>query len=164
MRSLVYLQIFGPGEDLSTGCKGAGKRFLTRVHPYVIDEFVLGLEGPTFSRAALPVARVRRTLGSAHVLHRDVRHDVLETVEELVARLPRLRLPVHPLAHHLLTLAAGDGDGADRAATAADVASHILHESVRLMRMMRMAYGRVLLGVDGRRREVRRVEVRLMMR
>lgn len=85
VRPLVYLEILRPGEYFTASWKHAGERFLPRVHPYVIDELVLGLEGPAVTRAALPIARVRRALGSAHVFDRDVRHDILEAAEALVA-------------------------------------------------------------------------------
>lgn len=77
MCSLVYLEILRPGEDLSASRERTGEGFLSGVHPYVIDELVLGLEGPAVARAALPEARVRRALGSAHVLDGKVRDDVV---------------------------------------------------------------------------------------
>lgn len=79
---LVDFQILGPGEDFAAAGERAGEWFLTGVHPYVIDELVLGLEGPAVTRTALPETRVRRALGTAHVLHREVRHDIVEGVEE----------------------------------------------------------------------------------
>lgn len=157
MRPLVYLEVLRPGEDFAARRVRARERLLARVHPYVIDELVLGLEGPAVTRAALPVARVRRALGSAHVIHREMRHDVVEGVEGLAADILARSVLVHPHARHFLTLAAGDGDGADRAATAAAgaVVPHVPDEG----RMWRVADDRVLLMVDGRRRKVRRAQV-----
>lgn len=70
MRPLVDLEVLGPGEHLAAAGERAGERFLAGVHPDVIDELVLGLEGPAVTRASLPEARVRGALRSAHVLHR----------------------------------------------------------------------------------------------
>lgn len=85
MRPLVDLEILGPGEDFAAAGERAGEGFLAGVHPYVIDELVLGLEGPAVTRTSLPEARVRGALGTAHVLDREVRHDIVEGVEEFAA-------------------------------------------------------------------------------
>lgn len=124
MRSLVDLEVLGPGENFAASRKRTGEGFLAGVHPYVIDELVLGLEGPAVTRTSLPEARVRRALGPAHVFDREVRHDIVEGVEKFAAQLPSgsRRVLVDPHAGHLLTLTAGYTSGT---AAAASVAPHV---------------------------------------
>lgn len=160
MRPLVNFQVLGSREDFAASGERAGEGFLAGVHPYVIDELVLGLEGPAVTRASLPEARVRGALGTAHVLHGEMRHDVVEGVEEFAAKLPSGtgRVLVDPHAGHLLPLAAADptgpaGPAAAAAATSAPVAPHVLEERAVGM-MARMGDGRVLLVVDRGRRQM----------
>lgn len=92
VRSFVDLEVLGAREDLPAAWEGAGKGFLTRMHAYVVDQLILGLEGPTVPCTVLPEARVVRALGSPHVLHRQVRHDFVHGREALGAGLPRAQL------------------------------------------------------------------------
>lgn len=148
MCPLMDLQVLRPREDFPAARKRAWKGFLSRVHPYVIDELVLGLERPAVTRTSLPETRVRGALGSAHVLHCKVRHDIVEGVEEFSAQFPsgsRCVL-VYPHAGHFLPLSAGDAAG--RAASAS-VASHVPQKSsVRMMTRMTDCW--MLLMMDGR--------------
>ncbi|RUS74996.1 hypothetical protein EGW08_017245, partial [Elysia chlorotica] len=100
---LVDLEVLGAGEDFATAGERARERLLARVHPHVVDQLVLGLEGASVPRAALPVAGVVSLLGPAHMLHRDVRDDLVHGREEFVAGLLGLGLVlVHPQARVLL--------------------------------------------------------------
>lgn len=102
MRPLVDLEVLGAGEDLPAAGEGAGEGLLARVHADVVDQLVLGLEGAAVARAALPEAGVRGALRAAHVLHGEVRHDLVHGGEQLVAHLARRRLlGVEPLAAHV---------------------------------------------------------------
>lgn len=120
----MNFEILRPGKDFSAAGKRAREGFLTGVNPYVVNKFVLCLEGPAVTRTSLPEARVRGALGTAHVFHREVRHDIVEGVEEFTAQLPSgsRRILIYPHAGHLLPLAACNPTGS---ATAASVASHI---------------------------------------
>lgn len=149
MGPLVYLEILRPGEDLATSIVRTREGFLAGVYPYVIDELVLGLEGPTVTRAALPVTRVRCALGSAHMFYREVRHDVLKVIEGLAADTLVWSFLVHPHAGHVLPL--GGGDDADRAVGTATGAV-IPHVSDEAGMMRWVAHDRVLLVMDRRRR------------
>lgn len=103
MRAFVDLEILRAREDFSAAGERTREGLLARVHPDVVDELVLGLEGTTVARTALPEAGVRRALGPADVLHREVRHDFVHRRKALGARLPRRRLLwFHPHARHLL--------------------------------------------------------------
>lgn len=146
MRPLVYLKVFGPREDFTTSCKRAREGFLSGVYPYVIDELVLGLKGPTVTRATLPEAGVRCALGPAHVFYRKMRHYLLKRSEDFSADLPggTGRVLIHPHAGHLLALAAGDRAGRATNTDAGAVAPYVPQEAV----MGRMADRRVLLMVD----------------
>lgn len=164
VRPLVNFQVLGSREDFAAAGERAGEGFLAGMHPYVIDELVLGLEGPAVTRASLPEARVRGALGTAHVLHGEVCHDVVEGVEEFAAKLPSGtgRVLVDPHAGHLLPLAAADAPGptaaAPAAAASASVAPHVPEE--RAVRMMtRMGDGRVLLVMDRGRRQMGSAQV-----
>lgn len=68
----MYFEILRPGKHLATSLEWARKRFLAGVHPDVVDQLILGLERPAFTFAPVPEACVRRTLGPADVLDRDV--------------------------------------------------------------------------------------------
>lgn len=113
MGAFVYLEVLGAGEHLAASLERARERFLPRVHAYVIDQLVLGLERAALALAAVPEARVRRALRPADVLDRDVRHDVLHGSEHLAARAQRRRARlVDPQARHVLERGAGRGRGA----------------------------------------------------
>lgn len=162
MRPLVNFQVLGSREDFAAAGERAGEGFLAGMHPYVIDELVLGLEGPAVTRASLPEARVRGALGTAHVLYGEVCHDVVEGVEEFAAKLPSGtgRVLVDPHAGHLLPLADASGPtaAAPAAAASASVAPHVPEE--RAVRMMtRMGDGRVLLVMDRGRRQMGSAQV-----
>lgn len=77
MGALVDLEVLGAGEHLAAALERTRERFLAGVHADVVDQLVLGLERPALALATVPEARVRRALGPADVLDRDVRHDVL---------------------------------------------------------------------------------------
>ena len=90
------LQVLGPGEHLAAANVGTRKRLLARVHADVVDQLVLGLEGLELARAVLPEAGVRGEVGAAHVLHRQVRHDVVHGGEG--ARAQTLGVGIDPAA------------------------------------------------------------------
>ena len=103
MRPLVDLEVLGAREHLAAAGKGAREGLLSRVHPDVVHQLVLGLEGSPVARARGPEARVRRALGATDVFHCEVRHDLVHAVEELAALLARRRhVGLQPLAGHLL--------------------------------------------------------------
>lgn len=98
MGSFVDLEVLTSGEHFSAAGKGTGEGFLSGVHADVVDQFVLGLEGPAVAGAAVPEAGVRGALGAADVLHGDVRDDFVHGAEHLgahLARRQRLRLDPH---------------------------------------------------------------------
>lgn len=160
MRPLVNFQVLGSREDFAAAGERAGERFLAGMHPYVIDELVLGLEGPAVTRAPLPEARVRGALGTAHVLHREVRHDIVEGVEEFAAELPSGtgRVLIDPHARHLLPLPAADSTGPAAPASPSAVAPHVPEKRAVGM-MARMGDGRVLLMMDRSRGQMGRAQV-----
>ena len=90
------LQVLGPGEHLAAANVGTRKRLLARVHADVVDQLVLGLEGLELARAVLPEAGVRGEVGAAHVVHRQVRHDVVHGGEG--ARAQTLGVGIDPAA------------------------------------------------------------------
>lgn len=103
MRPFVYLQVLASGEHLPAPGKRAGKRLLSRVHSYVVDQFVLGLERPAVPRAVLPKTRVIRALRPADVIDREMGDDLVHVGEVFAARFARGRLVgVDPEALHLL--------------------------------------------------------------
>ena len=75
MDAFVNLQILAPRKDFSAPGKGAGKGFLARMHPNVIDQLVLGLKGSAFPTAVFPKAGMVRHFGSTHMFHRNMRHN-----------------------------------------------------------------------------------------
>lgn len=114
MGAFVYFEILGPGEHFAASLERARERFLARVHPDVIDQLVFGFERPALALAPVPKARVRRALGPADVLDRDVRHDVLHGAEHFAARAHRRRPGfVDPQARHVFERGGGGG-GRDR--------------------------------------------------
>lgn len=103
MRPLVNLQVLAPGEHLPTTRKRARKRLFPRVHPNMIHQLVLRLEGPAVPRTVLPETGVCRALRSTHMFHSQMRHNLVHTREVLPAGLPgRLLLGVYPQTLHLL--------------------------------------------------------------
>lgn len=85
--ALVDLEILRSGKHFAAGRKRAGERLLSGVHPDVVDQLVLGLEGPSVAGAAEPKAGMGCALGSTDVIHRKMRHDVMHRLEHSVARL-----------------------------------------------------------------------------
>lgn len=73
MCSLVYLQVFRPREDLPAARERAGERFLSRVHPNVVHQFVFRFEWLVLPAAVLPEADVVGLLRATDVFHGDVR-------------------------------------------------------------------------------------------
>lgn len=69
VRPLVYFEILRSGKDLAATWMYTREGFFAGMHPYMIDELVLGLEGFAVARTTLPEARVRCTFGTAHVIH-----------------------------------------------------------------------------------------------
>lgn len=110
MRAFVYLEILAARKDLATSGMGAGEGFLAGMDAYVIDQLVFGLEGSSITRAADPETGVCGALGSAHMLHGQMRHDLVHGVKDLVACLAStgnlLHQPgliwIYPQALHLL--------------------------------------------------------------
>ncbi len=103
MRALVYFEVLGASEDLAAAGERARERLLARVHADVVHQLVLGLEGLSVPRAALPEAGVVGLLGAADVLHRQVRHDLVHRREEFAAGFARLRrVLVYPHARVFL--------------------------------------------------------------
>ena len=72
MNAFVDLEVLGAREHLAAGRVRARERSLSGVHSDVVDELVLGLEGPVKSFTAAPVARVVRLLSAADVVDRQV--------------------------------------------------------------------------------------------
>lgn len=74
------------------------------MHPNVVDQFVFRLEGLALSGAVLPEADVVGLLGSADVLHGDVRDQFVHGAKSFVAALLGVAelLGVDPLADELL--------------------------------------------------------------
>lgn len=87
MRSLVDLEVLGACKHLSAAVVGTGEGLLTGVYSDVVDQLVLGLKGTPVAATAHPEARVDRALGTADMLHRQMRDNVLHRVEGLAARL-----------------------------------------------------------------------------
>ena len=104
VRSLVYLQVFRPCEDLSAAGERAGERLLPGVHPNVVHQFVFRLERFALPAAVLPETDVVRLLRSADVLHGDVRDQLVHGAKSFVAALFGVAelLGVDPLADELL--------------------------------------------------------------
>lgn len=103
MGAFVDLEVLAAREDLAASREGAGEGLLTRVHANVVDQLVLGLKGTSIAGAGLPEACMGSALGPAHVLHRQMRHDLVHGRKALTADLPRRRLlRVQPETGHLL--------------------------------------------------------------
>lgn len=104
MRSLVYLQVFRPCEDLSAARERAWEGLLSGMHPNVVHQFVFCLEWLALSAAVLPETYVVGLLRSTDMLHRDVRDQLVHGAKSFVATLLRVAelLGVDPLADELL--------------------------------------------------------------
>ena len=169
---LVDLEVLRPSENLAAARVRAREGLLARVYADVVDQLVLRLERAALPRAALPEAGVRRELGPAHVLDREVRDDVLQVVEHLVAELAlaavHAGLLLDPHAGHLLAWVpaaasaaarAGGRAPGDAAAGAAHVpeegavllAAGVAHRVLLVVRQRQVGRAKVLV-VRGRRR------------
>lgn len=104
MRPLVYLQVLRAREHLPAAGERTREGLLPGVHPNVVHQFVFRLERFALPRAVLPETDVVRLLGSADVLHRDVRDQLVHGAKSFVAALLRVAqlLGVDPLADELL--------------------------------------------------------------
>ncbi len=100
MNPLVYLEILRPGKDLAAGWEGAGERLLPRVDPHVVHQLVLGLKSLLIPGTVLPVAAVVAVLRTAHVIHRQVVHHIVQRMKGPAAHL--LRVLILPHADGLL--------------------------------------------------------------
>lgn len=99
MRSLVYLEVFGSGENFFTSMKRAGKGFFSCVDPDVVDELVFGFERLAVPWAILPIANVVRVLGSSDMLNRHMGDKFIHGPKIPGAgRFARALLAVSPLA------------------------------------------------------------------
>lgn len=101
MCPLVDLEVLTPGEHFATTRERTREGFLACMYADMIHQFILGLERTSTSRTAVPEARVSRALGSADMLHGQVRHNLVHGVEGFTARLARPG-PVYPHAPHVL--------------------------------------------------------------
>lgn len=101
MGPLVDLEVLTAGEYLATAGEGTGEGLLSCMNPDVVDQLVLGLEGTTAARTAVPEARVCRALRSTNMLHCQVSHYLVHGVEGLATRLARAR-PVYPQTTQVL--------------------------------------------------------------
>lgn len=103
MGPLVYLQILTPRKNLPTTGKRTWKRLLARMHSDMIHQLILRLERPPIPGAILPKASVCRAFRSTHVLHSQMRDDLVHAGEMFPAGLPGRRLiRIYPQALHLL--------------------------------------------------------------
>ena len=99
----MNFKIFGSAKSFSATSNLTDEWFFASVNSEMINELVFGLEGSSLARAVLPEAGVVSLFGSAHVLHRQVRHDLVHRPERLPARLLRLgRFRFDPHARVLL--------------------------------------------------------------
>lgn len=103
MCPLMYLQVFTPSENFAASRKRTRKRFLPRVHPDMIDQFVFRFERSSIPRTILPKTRVCRTFRASDVFHRQMRHNLLHGVKMFAARFPgRCLIRVYPKTLHFL--------------------------------------------------------------
>ena len=98
------LEVLGASEDLPAAREGAREGLLARVHPNVIDQFVLRLERLALAGALLPIADVVVLLRAPHMLHGDMCHQLVHGAEGPVTALlgPAQLSLVDPLARQLL--------------------------------------------------------------
>ena len=97
MSPLVNFEILRSREDFATCGKRTSERLLARMHTYVIHQLVLGLERLALAHTILPVADVQVLLRVAHVLHRQMSHNLVHAVED--SRTHLLRVLIDPAAH-----------------------------------------------------------------
>ena len=141
------LQVLRAGKHLSTARKGTGEGLFTSVHPDVIHQLVLCLEGPAHPGATLPEAGVVGDLGPSHVLHCDVRHYLVHARECLAALLLCHWVWFNPLAGDLLL------DRLAHVAEESTVGGHLVHVGGRVVhvvaghvRLPRPGHPRVVQG------------------
>lgn len=136
----VYLKILASGENLPAPRKRARERLFSRMHPDVVHQFILGLKRPSIPRTVLPKTRVRRTLRSSDVFHRQMRNYLVHAGEVLPAGLSRRRLfRVYPQALHLLL----DGLPHVPEEGPVDVRGVVRHAHVRIQILMVVGLGMV---------------------
>ena len=136
------LQVLRAGKHLSTAGKGTGEGLFTGVHPDVVHQLVLCLEGPAHPGATLPEAGVVRDLWPSHVLHCDVRHYLVHARERLAALLLGHWVRLNPLASDLLL------DGLAHVAEESTVGvGHLVH--VGAGRVVHVVTGHVRLARPG---------------
>ena len=63
MSSLVYFEIFRASKHFATAYERTRKGLLARMHAYMIDQLVFGLERFELARTILPVACVHGLIG-----------------------------------------------------------------------------------------------------
>ena len=105
MGPFVDLEVLRPGKHFSAPGKRARERLLSRVDTDVVDKLVLGLEGLSLPHTVLPETRVVGNLRPAHVLHSDMRDNLMHRAEHFHAgflRHPGRQVLVDPHAGHLL--------------------------------------------------------------
>lgn len=104
MCSLVDLQVFRSCKNLPTSRERAGKWFFSRMHSYVIDQFIFRFKGFALSWALFPEADVIALLWSPYVLSGDVGDQLVHCAESFITTLLRVAklLLVYPLANQLL--------------------------------------------------------------
>ncbi len=85
MYSFVYLQIFRPRKNFSTGRKRTGKRFLASVNSHMIHQLVFSFEGFSLPWAFLPVAGMVRIFRSTDVINCQVRDNFMQGMEHTSA-------------------------------------------------------------------------------
>ncbi len=112
--AFVYLEVLGASEHFAAADEGTRERLLARVHAYVVDQLVLGLERLATAHTVVPVADVHvggccaaavRTVGAdvvvvgdeefggaTDMVERQVGDDLVHAVEELVAHLLGVRV------------------------------------------------------------------------
>ena len=94
VRSFVDLEVLGAREHFSTTGKRTLERPFAGVDADVVDQLVLGFEGPPVARTAQPAAGVVGLFRATHVLDGQVDDGFLDTGERATARPRRLLLDV----------------------------------------------------------------------
>lgn len=63
----------------------AGEWLFTGMNSNMINQLIFGLEGAAIARTTNPVANMGGTLGSSHMLHRQMGDDLVHRMEYFVA-------------------------------------------------------------------------------
>lgn len=109
--------------------KGTRERLFARVHANVIDKLVFGLERFAVPAALLPKARVVRALWPAHVIHSNVRHNLLHCRELFQTRRAHFELLTRLRSQQRLCV---------QRALCADLRSVVVMMLLLLMMLMRL--------------------------